>query len=404
MKAIKTAGSKAEKKVMRFTVLITTLVLLASAQVEAQIDPSSAMLLNSNHAAVRDGGLDSGRYTVKPRIENAHPTSRKALDSTKPHERTEDAEVVVTPTPAPVDQTSASQEVAPIDAPNPGPAVVGRQLPRAPQGPQSLTFTAQDADQTTDQTDAASPAPVAKLPRDERRFTMLELSFAPGYLYNESKSTFAPRNYSVNAPSMGIDASVWTSPSFGLHTNFNGTINANVTDSLNNTKNASASEQWFSVGARTRSFFGEGPLAPTLQFGIDYREFQFRVPNDTLFRNKLATSGLILLLDAEIPTSNFGAWVLGGEFGPRLSHAESSNAVEFRSGQDPQTTSIGVHVGARYRFDHTQSIFWKISYGIEKNLFSGSTSINDPINGLPQSNVSVTSSFSLFQLGYTWAN
>jgi hypothetical protein len=201
-----------------------------------------------------------------------------------------------------------------------------------------------------------------------------------------------------------VDASVWTSPNFGVHTSFTGTLNGNVTDSFNNTKNASASEQWFSAGARARSFFGDGPRAPTLQFGVDYRECEFKVPSDTQFRNKLTTTGLHLLLDAEIPTNGFGSWALGGEFGPKLSHRESSNAYEFRTGDSPQATTVEIHLGARFRFNHTNSMFWKVSYGVERDLFDGSTTINDPLTGLPQTNVAVTNSFTLFQLGYTWGN
>lgn len=233
---------------------------------------------------------------------------------------------------------------------------------------------------------------------------MLEISLAPGYLYNESKSTFAPRNYFVNSPTMSIDAKVWVAPSFGVHTGFTGTVNANVTDSLDNTRNSIASNQWFTVGAHHRSFFGQGPLAPALQLGLDYREFEFRVPSDSKLRNKLATSGLFLLLDADVPTSNFGSWNFGAEFGPKLKHRETSGATDFRTGDDVQTATVGLHFGARYRFDRAQSLFWKISYGAEKNLFSGSTSIPDPVSGSAQTNVSVTNTFTLFQFGYTWSD
>jgi hypothetical protein len=381
---------------MRFAFLFTTLVLLGTG-VEAQIDPSSAMLLNSSRTPVRDGGLDSGRYTVKPKSEVFHSTTAHKVEVKN---RVED--VAPAPSPMPPSETAETDSTSSSVPVSPPTAATSQERPSSQKvGPQQVS-TSDEADDDED-TEIEEPV-VAKIPRDERRFTMLELSFAPGYLYNNSQSTFSPRNYFVNAPTMNVDASVWTSPNFGVHTNFNGSLNANVSDSSNNTRNASVSEQWFSAGARARSFFGDGPWAPTLQFGIDYREFEFRLPSDTLLRNKLTTTGLLILLDAEIPTRHFGSWILGGEFGPKLSHRESSNAIEFRSGDDPQTTSVGMHFGSKFRFDHTQSIFWKISYGIEKNLFSGTTTVNDPVTGLPQTNVSVTDSFSLFQLGYTWSN
>ncbi len=354
---------------MRFLLLVISFISLC-AKVEAQIDPSSAMLLNSgSKTTVRDGGIDSGRYTVRPRSDVIRHEERTV---------TTRREVKV----APSSETTAKQ----IN----------------PESPPITTTSIPSANDESDDEPAPS-APVKVLP-DARRFAMLELSFAPGYLYNESKSTFANRNYFLNAPVMNIDAKVWVSKTFGLHTGFLGTLNGNVSDSLNNTKNATASDQWFAVGAQSRHFFGEGGLSPMLQFRLDYREFQFRVPSDSVLRNKLGTSGLFLAFEAEIPTSGFGSWVFGADFGPKLQHRETSAATDFRTGDDVQTTSVGVHLGARYRFDGTQSVFWKASYGAERNLFSGSTSIPDPVTGAQQTNVSVTNTFTIFQLGYTWAN
>lgn len=341
-------------------------MVLSSAAI-AQIDPSSAMLLNSsNRAPVRDGGLDSGRYTVKPRLEGSHREDRpttKHITLEGPHETAVVEQVKVAPTPAP------AQVVSEIDSV-----------------------------EETDDVEIVKPA------KDDRRDTVLEISFAPGYLYNDSKSTFSPRNYFLNAPVMNVDATVWVAKSIGIKTSYTGSLNANITDSFNNTRNTSASDQWFAVGARSRSFFGEGPTAPTLQIGVDYREFEFKIPSDSQLRNKLSTSGVFVLVEGELPTSGLASWVFGADFGPRLNHKEISNATSFQTGTEPSTTSVGVHLGQRFRFDRTQSLFWKLSYSAERNLFSGSTSIADPVNGSPQSNVSVTNSFSMFRLGYTWSD
>ncbi len=366
--------------------LITSMALTSSAI--AQIDPSSAMLLNSsNRAPVRDNGLDSGRYTVKPRVESVRrderpPTKRISLEGAQ---ETAHETVIVEPV-----KTTPTASLAPAPPSRPASA--------------SASASASAAVYSDDQATETEDVYVAKVAHDDRRLTVLELSFAPGYLYNESKSTFAPRNYFLNAPVMNVDATVWVATSIGLKTSFTGSLNANITDSFDNTRNTSASDQWFAVGARSRSFFGDGPKAPTLKMGLDYREFEFKIPSDSQLRNKLSTSGVIVLVEGEIPTSGLGSWVFGAEFGPRLSHKETSNATSFQTGRDPATTSVGVHFGQRYRFDRTQSLFWKVSYSAEKTLFSGLTSIPDPVSGSPQSNVSVTSSFSMFQLGYTWSD
>jgi hypothetical protein len=389
VKAIKRARANAEKKTMRFAVLFTLLVLFASARVDAQIDPSSAMLLNQGRTNVRDGGLDSGRYTVKPKSD-VHPVRKS-----EPRPKTDDTSA--SPSLSPTSTSTSTTSTSNVPAP---PQFVGPQKPPQQAGPQSppQEVGPQFGPQESDEPQYVRPL------HDDRRTTMLELSFAPGYLYNESKSTFSPRNYFISAPTGSVDASVWVNPNFGVHTSFTGTINANVSDSYNNTKNATASSQWFSAGARARSFYGDGPKSPVLQFGVDYREYAFKTPSDTLFRNKLTTTGLHLLIDAELPTGGFGSWTLGGEFGPKLSHRETSNALDFRTGDNPQATTVEVHLGAKYRFNHANTLFWKVSYGVERDLFSGTTSMNDPTTGLPQTDVAVTNSFTLFQLGYSWGD
>jgi hypothetical protein len=396
VKAIKTGCANAEKNVMRIAVLFIFLALLGGSAVEAQIDPSSAMLLSPGKVNVRDGGLDSGRYTVKPKSD-VHPVRKS---ETRP--RIE--EPAPTPTPTPTLRSSETATATATATVNGPPQLVGPQKPpqKPPQKAPQQVSPQEPGPQFSPQ-EANEPQYVRPV-RDERRNTMLEISFAPGYMYNDSKSTFAPRNYFINSPAAALDASVWVNPNFGVHTSFTGTLNANVSDSLNNTKNATASSQWFSAGAKARSFFGDGSKAPVLQFGVDYREYTFKTPSDSLLRNKLTTSGLHLLIDAELPTSGFGSWTLGGEFGPKLSHRESSNAIEFRSGQDPQATTVEVHLGAKYRFNQANTMFWKVSYGVERDLFSGSTTINDPLTGQPQTDVAVTNTFTLFQLGYSWGN
>ena len=368
---------------MRFLFLLFIFTIMAP-RAKAQIDPSSAMLLNSGSSSVRvpvrDSGLDSGRYTVKPRT-GGDVQRREQVIKVSP-----------TPTPAPA--------LKPNPTPPPAPTPSAVLIPAGPQTPQS-TFDSQEDVNAEIESQTAQPS---KSGVDERRETMLELSFAPGYLYNESRSTFANRNYFLSAPMMSVDATVWVTPTIGLKTTFIGSLNANVTDSLDNTRNAGASDQWFTAGVRSRHFFGDSSQAPIIQLGLDYREFEFKIPSDAQLRNKLLTTGVFLTLESEVPTSSFGSWVFGADFGPRLQHKEIGNASPFTTGDGVTTTTVGLHLGARYRFDRTQSLFWKISYSAEKNLFTGSTSINDPVTGQPQTNVSVTNSTSMFQLGYTWSD
>ncbi len=370
------------------SLLFSSLLIAFSLTANAQIDPSSALLLNSGRTVpVRESGIDSGRYTVRPRAEQpvrqekpARVIKQTTETSSTSAVDTEQAQVIQTQTVQ--TQTVQTQTVqGPEVSPTPGPV------------PVAATPTA---------TPVQVVAPVAKTAA--RQLTMIDLSIAPGYLYNDSSSSFAYRDYNLSAPVLGIDANVWFAPSFGLHAGFMGTSNASVSDSLDHQRSVSVTEQWFLVGLRARKFFGTTDLAPSLTFGVDYQEYQFRVPSDSVLRAKLTTTGPVLSLETELPSSATMSWILGATYAPKLNHKETSNATDFSTGRNPGSSSIGLSLGSRYRFDQTHSVFWKFSQTVEKNTFDGSTSVADPSTGQTQTGVGVTNTTTLFQLGYTWAD
>lgn len=391
------------------SLFFTSLLIAFGLQAHAQIDPSSALLLNSSRTTpVRESGIDSGRYTVRPsradtprreerpvRVRSTNESSAAASASATASSSTSATQT----TTVEVDQTTANANpVAPSEKSEglePNDVVLTPVVPNVAK-PESTPAPAP--------TSASQPV-VRSNPRiPYRQLTMLDLSVAPGYMYNDSTSSFTFRNYSLNSPVLSIDANVWFVPSFGLHAGFMGTSNAHVTDSLDHQRSVSVTEQWFLVGLRSRKFFGLTDLAPSLTFGIDYQEFQTRVPSDSLLRAKLSTTGPVLSMEAEIPSSATTSWILGATYAPKLKHKETSNDTDFRTGTGPGASSFGVSVGTRYRFDQTHSVFWKLSQSVEKNVFDGDTSIADPASGQIQHGVSVTNTMTLFQLGYTWAD
>ena len=240
--------------------------------------------------------------------------------------------------------------------------------------------------------------------RDDRRLTRLELAIAPGYLYNVSDSSYSFRSYTTSAPTISLDAKVWLSPTFAVHTNYLGTVSGNVSDSWTDARNVSATQQWYTVGIRSRKFFGYTRIAPTLEFGLDYYEYEFRVPADAKTRERLGSNGGQISLEAEIPNSPYRSYTLGFSFMPKLAHKEQATAVDFQSGGSVDANAIGVSVGSKIRFDRSNAMFWKFSYTVEKDVFGGDATLADPLRGVAPSGVSVTNSFSLVQLGYTWGD
>jgi hypothetical protein len=111
-----------------------------------------------------------------------------------------------------------------------------------------------------------------------------------------------------------------------------------------------------------------------------------------------------LSLDAELPVTPYRAWTLGFSIAPKLQHRESSTAIDFQSGSNVDANQVGVSLGTNIHFDAGSLIFVKVSHFVEKDLFSGPATKPDPVTAQTPSGVSVTNSFTLLQIGYTWGN
>jgi hypothetical protein len=398
---VKRGSQNADKNHMRFWLLpypfkscaisvVTATVLSSAASVAwAQMDPSSAILLDSARSNSRSG-LDSGRYNIRPRGETTRRDgSRRSNSNSEVSVKTtpSETESTATETQTPVaekttdkqnsSETTQSTGVAP---PAPTPA------PQAPIPPENL------------------PAKANAVERDERRLSILEISIAPGYMYTSSSSGYAYRSYNTASPALATDARVWLSPEFAVSAGFVTSLSGNVNDSADGARSVTASQQWLTAGLRSRHFFGETRLAPSLTFGLDYYEFQFRVSSDALLRERLQSSGAQLSLESEIPVNGYRSWIFGIGFAPKLQHKEIATGIDFQSGSSADANAVSISVGGKFGFDHSNAIFWKLSHSVEKDLFTGDASKPDPVSGLTPSGVSITNSTTLFQLGYTWGN
>ena len=367
---------------MRWKVLVVIAALCFVGSASAQIDPSSALLLNNDSINTPHNALDTGRYTIRPKTDPS-PTPRplakrqnKAADDTAPV-------TVAVPAQQPTPQASLPNQSHEN-------SLSGEQ----PVLPAFVYVPA--AQQRSDATNG---------PKDfGRRFNILEINVAPGYLYNNSDSIYTYRNYSTASPTASIDGTVWFNQNLGFRGSYLTTINDSVSDSLNNTRNEPVTQDWFSMGLRGRKFFGSDGLSSSLSLGIDYVDYNFHVASNAGMREALESSGLQLTLDAEVPVSQAKSWLLGVSFAPILTHSENATGISFQSGASISAAAVGVNVGQRLQLSRIDAIFWKLSYSIEKDLFTGTANLADPLTGTAPSGVSVTNSFGLIQIGYAWGD
>ncbi len=364
---------------------------MAKAQIEStsenSVNPTSVLLLNRGQSSTI--AIDTGRYTVRPKAEpRVTPVKKHSIKETpkeaskemtkETSEETRDPVTVVVPN----SQDSESS---------------GAAIPAA----QQIVVRCEEPSLPT-----ATPSnPSASVAGETaRRINVLDLSFAPGFLYNSSESSYAFRNYASSAPTLHVEANVWLSPTFSLHGAYTSTLSGHVNDSANGSRNVSATQEWFLAGIRTRKFFGSEKYTAALIFGVDYYDYQFRVPADAATRGGLHTSGVQLMLEAEIPANRTRSWIIGVTLAPKLKHTESATTVDFKSGGSVDANAVGLVIGSRIQLERNDSIFWRASHTVEKDLFSGAANVADPHTGTTPTGVAVLNSFTMLQIGYTWGN
>ena len=176
---------------------------LLSQNSNAQLDPSSGLLLNSDaKASTRTNGLDSGRYTVKPH-QDTTGIEKKKFSQAKANDKLNDKN----------SDTNHEDSDGDDDAPVPTPV--------APviESKQPEKHIVESTGPVTTQTAATElPTPNLASPVDEKKLNLVELSVAPSFIYNHSSSDLSFRNYSTSNLAYSVDVSAWLQKNFArLH-------------------------------------------------------------------------------------------------------------------------------------------------------------------------------------------
>ncbi len=240
------------------------------------------------------------------------------------------------------------------------------------------------------------------LPPDDPRRNLIELYVAPIFIYNDSNSPYWYRSYSNFSPGFVAATDIWFSPLFGIEASYRKSITGSVRNSSSEERFVSASHEWITAGLRFRRFFGYGENVPMLLIGLDYREYNFKVPSDDLNRVRLKTTSPRFLLETTIPSTVRYSWRYSLEVTPFAKHQELGTGYNLQSGTDCETFGFGVGVGGEYRLARTSRMVFKFSYFLERNAFTGAANRADPNSGTTPSNVPVNNSFTMFEFGYIW--
>lgn len=347
---------------------------------QTPIDPSSAFLLNggsgSNSGRTRntETGLDSGRYTVRPRPSNERPVNEKP-----PRKNTES-----TPTPS-----ATPSVVAP--APNSKNEEVSSLSAQSPSAPQVLEPDSQGHVVVSD----GPPASVFEEKSPSRR--LLEISLGSIYFYRDSDAAYSLRRSTLAAPGYGVDAKVWLSPEFAIGGRHDSTLGGNITGSSGDLA-TNLSDTAFGVYLK-RSF-----SKSNLIFGFEFVESNFDVSDSATDKLKSKSTGFRLAIEGEFAHSEKGAWVFGFSASPKLQHEEGATATHAQSGKGVSAYAVGASLERRWKFDDSNALFVRVQHRVERDLFTGAATVADPVGGATPDGVSVTVGTTLIQFGYNWGN
>ena len=64
--------------------------------------------------------------------------------------------------------------------------------------------------------------------------------------------------------------------------------------------------------------------------------------------------------------------------------------------------AIGASLERLWRFDSSNALFIRLEHKIERDLFTGSATLADPIGGATPNGVAATVGTTLIQFGYNW--
>jgi hypothetical protein len=237
---------------------------------------------------------------------------------------------------------------------------------------------------------------------DDVRVNKIEVDVSSGFIYDSSIANLSYRNYFSMAPDLSVGGRVWITPLVGLSGRYTSTFGEDVAATNSSTNRVAVKSEWTEIAIDFRKFYGMSRRANSLQYGFIYSEYKFGLSTSETTRVQLKSSGVSLYLSSRIPVAPSYAWVIGGDVAPIISHNELATGLNLQSGTSVASSRVGAFVGGEIKFSRQNQVTWTLGLKMERNQFSGNSNQADPYTGSTPNGVSVTNTWSYFQLGYRW--
>ncbi|MBX2996270.1 MAG: hypothetical protein KF681_15700 [Bdellovibrionaceae bacterium] len=377
---------------------ILVLFLLISSAASAQVDLSTRVLVSPGKAAVTSG-LESGRYQkqeaeieINREPEAEAPAPKKIEIKAEAKSDPVDAASTISIQPRPLETPAPT-----LPSPTPTPVV----LQPTP------ALTEPSVVQQVESLVKGEEIPQVELYRervhpDDTRLNRVEIEIASGMGYLEAVSNSAYRSFASTSSLMSVGGSFWMTPFIGVSGRFQTALTADIPSAIDRSSRVVAHQDWSELELNFRKFFGLSRKANSIEYGLSYSSFDFKVPSDETSRVSLKSNGLGLKAMMSLPTAPSYTWRFGGSFYPRIQHSESATGLDLKSGSSPESSRVDLLLGGDFKLSRENALFWDLSFRFEKNQFSGSSNVDEPGTTAPAKNVSVQNSSLFLLLGYRW--
>lgn len=246
-----------------------------------------------------------------------------------------------------------------------------------------------------------SPLPPGVYPEDSR-YNIADLTIAPGVFYAGAASNYWYRRYFSSGPSIDAKADFWFNPNLGLNFNYFTSLGGDIEDSPSGSQPTEATTQIFNAALSYRAYMSDSRKSPSLTFSLGYNDYQLNVAKTDPNRIGIEMSGIDLGILMKYPVTATRAWILSSDILPRLNISEHTTGVSVSSGSSPSAYAVKFGFGQEFMLDRSYEVFWKLTERYDKSIYTGTASAMDPVTGTTPSGVDVSTSTTIFSVGFTW--